>query len=112
MKNNQSNKQNHDYKSIALTIAIPLVGFASGYLAHVKFNPLFEESNASDNWVLPARYSVGYTAILPVYVMTAILQSCHYQTYTPIWRRVTDFIVSGFVVGCGVMFGRLFGKSN
>lgn len=105
-------KHNHDYKEKALTILIPVVGFVSGWYAHYKFNPLFEQSEVSDNWILPARYSVGYTSILPVYLMIAYQQRIHNGDKTPLWHRLTDFIIAGFVVGCGVMFGRLFGRQS
>lgn len=103
-------ENNPDYKRIALSIFIPIVGFLSGWFAHHKFNPFFEESEALDNWVLPARYSVGYTSILPAYLLIAYQQRLRNGDKTPLWDRLTDFIIAGFVVGCGVMFGRLFGK--
>lgn len=102
-------KITQDYKINILTIAIPIVGFTSGYIAHKKFDPLFDESQASDNWLLPARYSVGYTSISLTYVLVAILQSMQHGSNIPLWRRIVDFVMSGFLVGCGVMFGRLFG---
>lgn len=99
----------HDYKTIAFTLLILATGFSSGFIAHKKFNPLFMESQAGDNWILPARYSVGYTSILPTYLMIAYLQKIQHDNNVPLWRRMVDFIMSGFIVGCGVMFGRLFG---
>lgn len=102
-------KSKQDYRITALTTTIPVIGFISGYIAHKKFNPLFSESQASDNWLLPARYSVGYTSILFTYMLVAILQSMQHKSDIPLWRRMVDFVMSGFFVGCGVMFGRLFG---
>ena len=99
----------HDYKASVLTTLIIPIGFFSGLIAHKKFNPLFEQSEASDNLILPARYIVGYVSTLPVYLLIACLQKQHHDNI-PLWRRLSDFIVSGFLVGCGVMFGRLFGK--
>lgn len=101
-------EKSHDYKTIVLTSLIVPIGFVTGWYAHYKFDPLFLDSNASDNWILPARYSVGYASILPTYMMIAYLQKLHHGNNIPLWRRMTDFVISGFIVGCGVMFGRLF----
>lgn len=112
MEVSNDTSRNQDYKTILLTLLIIPFGLISGYTAHKKFNPLFEQSNANDNWILPARYSVGYTSILPVYVLIAYLQKLHHGSDIPMWRRITDFIIAGFLVGCGVMAGRLFGHDE
>lgn len=109
-KTNKTEATNRDYRGKILTAIILPVGLLSGYIAHKLFNPLFEQSQVGDNWILPARYSVGYTSILPTYTLVTYLQRVHHGDQIPLWRRMTDFIASGFVVGCGVMIARLFGK--